>query len=325
MAMSVRDRARAAMSSVLALSDVLANGAVRPPPSLARVVFSVAGVVLGCGSPDDTEARALVRLAGAARAAVAADAAANGDLDDELLALFDSSEDLVDWEASWAPAGDIDQRFSIDWRVVPRGVLDTREGTIRVRRSRTESHLLLEVAAIPGASEVPLFARIVPGDGADPVAVTRLRFAPETASYRGILPVSGLADRDRVDVFSASASIEPLRGRSAERRAAALRCAARGFTAMRMATAAPIHARTLWRSSADEWTEWLTEHVTANTVTTARDRDVVLAALARCQRQLGSPAALRTLGRRVDPGTEPVWADPSLDLSLAEGRLLGLV
>lgn len=320
----VHVRAAAALPSMVALAGELADGSVQPPPALARVAFAVAGTLLGSGSPDEEQTRALVRLASAARSADSAIPAAV-DIDDELLALFDSAAVSADWDASWSRANDVEQRFSVDWRVVPRGVLDTREGTIRVRRSHRGPSLLIEVAATRGAPEVPLFARILPGDGADPVAVTRLRPDLTTASYRAVLPVGALSNGDRVDVFSASASVAPLRGRPAEQQAAALRCAARAFSAMRLAEAAPTRAQALWRSSADEWTEWLTAHAMVKDATAVRDRDVALSALARCQRSLALPAVSRTLERRADPRTEPAWTDRTLDLTLAEGRLLGLV
>lgn len=317
-------RARAAMPAVLNLAHELADGTVQPPPMLARAAFGVAGALLGSGSPDEEQTRALIRLAGAARSAGAA-IAGPVDIDIELLALFDSAVAAAHWEATWAPTTAVEMRFSVDWRLVPRGVLDSREGTIRVTRDVGQTGLPVTVVAIPGTPEVPLFARILRRDSNESVAVAPLRLDAVTASYRAVLPADELSDGDRVDVFSASSTVAPLRGRLAEQQAAALRCAARGFSAMRLATAAPDRSPALWRSSADEWTEWLTEHATANEATAERDRDVVLAALARCQGRFGSPAASRTLARRTDPRTEPSWADPTLDLSLAEGRLLGLV
>ncbi len=323
-AAEVHVRCRAAMPAVLELATELTDGSVQPSAGLAKAAYLVAGTLLGSGSPDEEQARTLIRLAAAARSAGAA-IAAGGDIDTTLLALFESAAAAIDWGGSWTPASAIERRFSVDWRLVPRGVLDTREGTIRV--GDAEGHgLAVSVSATPGADEVPLFARILPADGADPIAVTPLRLDAPTTSYRGIVPVDALSDGDRVDVFSASATVAPLRGSDAQRQAAALRCAARAYGAMRLAmSASPGQAPVLWRSAAGDWTEWLADHAATNAATAARDRDVVLGALARCQRNLGLPAARRTAARRTDPGTEPVWADPAGALSLAEGQLLGLV
>lgn len=321
-----RHHARAALPAALDLAAQFADGAVRPHPAMSRAAYRVAGALLACAAPDDEQAGSLARLAVAARSARTA-AAALGDIDRNLVALLESETAPVEWGSSRdRPGARRQARFSVDWRVVPRGILDTRDGTIRVDWTVGRPGVAVSVAGRPGAPEVPLFARVLPADGSGPVGVTALRFDPGADAYRATVGLDGLADGDRVDVFSASASVAPLRGRAAEQHAAGLRCAARAYSAQRLASMAPVSvAPTLWRSAAGDWTEWLTQYSAPASPTADRDRDVVLSALARCQEFQGMSAARRTSARRTDPNVEPDWSDPSASLSLAEGRLLGLV
>lgn len=331
---------RSALPTAVALGADLGDGTSDPPSTLADSVFRVAGALLAVAAPTSADLQALVELATSARSAAAA-ATVRRDMDADLLRLFDSEAAATTWDADLVRAGGLrERRFSIDWRVVPRGVLDSREGTIRVTWTPGEPGVNVRVPEYPVAGglriaaggsrtatdAVPLLVRVVPADGTAPRALTPLRYMPESASYHAVLDIETLSDGDRVDVFSAAASVAPLLGPAAEQRAAGLRCAARALTAMRLAPAAPpAQAPALWRSAADEWMEWLTQHLEPDGEHGDRDRDVVFGALARCQRGLGSPLADRTAARRRDPGTEPLWSDPAAALSLAEGRLLGFI
>lgn len=324
----VKRRATAALPTVLELGARVTSGAGDIHPTAAIMARQIASTLLASVDLSADQAQAMVWLAAAATAAHTASEVTE-DLDANLLVLFDSATAATTWTAGVDASGDIhERRFSVDWCVVPRGALDPRDGTIRARWRPGEQEVTVTVAALAGGEPLPLLVRVLRAGIVDPDTVTQLLHNPETETYRAVLVnIDGLTDGDRVDVFSAAASVAPLVGLEQERQAASLRCAARALTAMRLAAAtrSTERAATLWKSAADDWLEWLSEFGSQGNDRAQRDRNLVLSGLARCQRQLGSPMATRTASRISDLTVEPSWAVRPAAASLAEYRLLGLV
>lgn len=322
-----RRRARAAMETAMALLPGLSDGDSDPDPAIALGIHRMAGALLAVALPTAAEVRGLVRLVTAADSARIGSGRSGG-MDADLMALFRSEviatslgDELIERRQVTTEA-----RYHVDWRMVPRGALNTDEGTIRARWTTGVRGVEVSVSARRGAPPIPLFVRVVPADGTAPIALTPLRFDPSLTAYLATIDVRPLTPGDRVDVYSASASEPPLSSPAALRQAAALRCAARAFSAMRLAAGATGESSTiLWKSAADDWLEWMQQHSGETGPAAARDRDIVLSALARCQAQLGSAQARRTAGRRSDSTIEPDWTDPAAAMSLAEGRLVGLL
>jgi len=329
-----RRRAERAVDTIVGLGRSLRDGTEPLPPAAALVVARAAGAAIASvPGLSAASVRALTEADLAASAAAAA-VAAGMTIDEEAVGLLGAStERATAWNVQVAaPGADRLRRFSVDWRLVPRGVLDIGENTIVARWLADGEAISIGVAAGPAAdvADEPLAARVLRGSG-EVVVVARLELDRRVGAYWATVQVpGGLGTDDRIDVYSPVASIAPLRGPVELARAEGIRYAARGLSLMRLALAAADSPASvgLWETAAGEWSTWLesADAYSPGDQLRRRDRDVVQAAVARCFEGAGQPGPARRGRQRVaDPTTVPRWDDPSAAVSLAELGLLGVL